>query len=98
MGAEFETRFIFREKLRDAGVEIPADVVESRRESQGAHVINGFLFEVKKSENYVGDLDARVVDVVLNFDVAAGVAEDADEGVAQDGVAQVADVRGFIRD
>ena len=52
---------------------------------------------MQKSENYVSDLDAGVVDVVLNFDVPAGVAEEAHEGVAQHGVAQVADVRGFVR-
>ncbi len=37
--AEFEARFVFREKLRDASVEIPAEVVESRRGSEGAHVV-----------------------------------------------------------
>ena len=95
--AEFEARFIFREKLRDAGVEIPADVVEPGCESEGANVVNGFLLEVQKPENYVGDLNAGVVDVILNFDVPARVAQQADEGVAQHGVAQVADVRRFVR-
>ena len=52
---------------------------------------------MQKSENYIRHLNASVVDVVLNFDVPSGVAEEAHEGVAQDGVAQVADVRGLVR-
>ena len=95
--AELETRFIFCEKLRDARVEIPADVIESGRESEDANVINGFLFEMQKPENYIRDLDAGVVDVILNLDVPACVAEETDEGVAQHRVAQVADMRRFVR-
>src|ERR1700739_4891277 len=52
---------------------------------------------MQKAENYVRDLDAGVVDVVLNLDVPAGVAEEGHESVAQHRVAQVADVRGFVR-
>ena len=29
-------------------------------------------FEVKETDNYVGNLDAGVIDVILNFDTAAG--------------------------
>src|SRR6201993_4187882 len=81
-GAELEARFIFCEKLGDARVEIPANVIELRRESEGPHVVNRFFFEMQKPENYVRDLHACVVDVVLNFDAKAGVAEEAYEGVA----------------
>ena len=49
-----------------------------------------------EGDYHVGHLDAGVVDVVLHFDVAPGGAQHADEGVAQDGVAQVADVGGFV--
>ena len=49
-----------------------------------------------ETHHHVGHLHAGVVDVVLHFDVAAGGAQHADEGVAQDGVAQVPDVRGFV--
>ena len=38
---------------------------------------------MQKPENYVRNLDACVVDVVLNLDVPAGVAEEAQEFVAQ---------------
>src|SRR5271154_812698 len=50
--------------------------------------------------NYVGDLDSGVVDVVLDANGEAGFvgvgAEEALEGVAEDGVAEMADVGGFV--
>jgi hypothetical protein len=56
---------------------------------------------VKKAYDYVCDLHSGVVDVVLYaYFVAAFVvigAEESLEGVAEDGVAEVADVRGFVR-
>ncbi len=51
---------------------------------------------MEEAEDYVGDLHAGVVDVILDFDQAAGVTQEAREGVAQDRVANVADVRGFV--
>jgi hypothetical protein len=51
---------------------------------------------VVEADDDIGDLDAGVVDVVLDFDGAAIGAQHADEGIAEDGVAEVADVGGFI--
>ena len=94
--AEFEARFVFGEPLRDAGVEVPADVVKFGRSGQGFDLGERFFFEVDEAENYVGNLHAGVVDVILDFDQAAGVTQEAREGVAQDRVANVADVGGFV--
>ena len=59
-----------------------------------------FAFEVDEADDDVGDLNAGVVDVVLHADfVAAFVVVGAEEtlkGVAEDGVAEVADVRGLV--
>ncbi len=53
-----------------------------------------------EADDDVGDLHAGVVDVVLDADFVAGLvgvgAEQALEGVAEDGVAEVADVRGLV--
>ena len=49
-----------------------------------------------KSDDNVRDLDAGVVDVVLHIDLLPCGAQQPDEGVAEDGVAQVADVRGLV--
>ena len=49
-----------------------------------------------EARHHVGHLHARVVDVVLHFDVLAARAQHADEGIAQDGIAQVADMRGLV--
>ena len=55
-----------------------------------------FAFEVQEADDHVGHLHAGVVDVVLHIDLLAGGAQQAHEGVAQNGVAQMADVRGLV--
>ena len=91
--------------LGDAGVEIPAVEVDALigfeefgEEFAGAG--EGLAFEVDEADDYVGDLHAGVVDVVLHADFVAGLVavgtEQALEGVAEDGVAEVADVGGFV--
>jgi hypothetical protein len=52
---------------------------------------------MEEAEDHVGDLHTRIVDVILHFDAAARVAQQTRESVAQDCVANVADVRGFVR-
>ncbi len=47
-------------------------------------------------DHHVGHLHAGVVDVVLHLDGAAARAQHAHERVAQDRVAQMADVRGLV--
>ena len=49
-----------------------------------------------KARHHVGHLHAGVVDVILHFDRPAARAQHAHEGVAQDGVAQMADMRGLV--
>jgi hypothetical protein len=91
--------------LRDAGVEIPTVEVDAligleefgEKFSRGEEV---FSFEMDETYDHVGDLNAGVVDVILDAYVVAGfvavVAEEALKGVAEDGIAEVADVGGFI--
>src|SRR5579883_2803025 len=51
---------------------------------------------MNESDHDIGDLDAGVVDVVLHFDRLSGGAEHPDERVAEDRVAQMADMGGFV--
>ena len=51
---------------------------------------------MEEPDDDVGDLDAGVVDVVLHVDLVAGGAQEADKRVAENGVAQMADVRGLV--
>ena len=83
---------------RGAGVEIPTKVIETSVwvGDESANVSGRFLFKIMKADHNIGHLYAGVVDVVLHFDIATAVAQHADERVAQNGVAQVADVRGFV--
>jgi hypothetical protein len=91
--------------LRDAGVEVPAVEVDAlvgfkefSEEFAGAG--EGFAFEVDEADDYVCDLNPSVVDVVLHAYFVAGFvgvgAEEALEGVAEDGVAEMADVGGLV--
>src|SRR5262245_41175393 len=49
-----------------------------------------------QADDDIGHLHARVIDVILNLDVAPGGFEDSHEGIADRRVAQVTDVRRFV--
>ena len=51
---------------------------------------------MQKAHHHIGHLHAGVVDVVLHIDLLPGSAQQADECVAQNGVAQMSDVRGLV--
>ena len=61
------------------------------------HVLERAVLELAEPDDDVGDLDARVVDVVLHLDRRAAEPERADERVAERRVPQVADVRRLVR-
>ena len=52
---------------------------------------------MQESDDHVRNLDAGVVDVILHFHALPGAAQQAHKRIAQHGIAQVADMRGFIR-
>src|ERR1017187_4496774 len=51
---------------------------------------------MEEADDDIGYLDAGVVDVVLHVDLLAGSAEEADKGVAENGVAEMTDVRCLV--
>ena len=51
---------------------------------------------MEEADDDIGEIHAGVVYVVLDIDFLAGGAKESDESVAEDGVAQVANVRGFV--
>ena len=55
-----------------------------------------FAFEMNESDNDIGYLHAGVINVVLHIDFLPGGAEQSAEGIAKNGVAQVADMRGLV--
>ena len=83
---------------RGVGVEVPAEVIETHRRigQQGRHIRGGLVLQVMEAHHHVGHLDAGVVDVVLHFHAVAAGAQHAHEGIAEGGVAQVADVRRLV--
>jgi hypothetical protein len=82
-----------------ARIEIPAVVVklDGSVRDEAAYFRNGLLFKISESHDDVRDLNACVVDVVLNFYLTAGGFEDADERIPDCGVPQVPDVRCLVR-
>ena len=97
----FQTRltilFVGLVPLRNLGIQIPTVVVEARLAGQGFNLGMGFLLQMCEADNHVGDLYSGVVDIVLNVDFVPGVAQQSNESVPENSVAQVSDVRGLIR-
>ena len=85
--------------LRGAGVEIPAKVIEGLlgAGNQQGDFCGRLLFEKVEADHHVRHLHAGVVDIVLHFDGVAESAQHPHEGVAQNGIPQVADVGRLIR-
>ena len=75
------------------------DPSSSSRNAAGDELLDfgsRFPLDVQEADDNVRDLDAGVVDVVLHIDFPAGFAQQADEGIAKDGVAQMAYVRSLV--
>ena len=94
LGLQRLVRRVGRVEVAHLRVEVPAVVVELPGDL--LDLGQGLLLEVLEAHHHVRDLHARVVDVVLHADVVAAVAQHAHEGVAQAGVAEVADVGGLV--
>ena len=88
--------------LRDARIKVPTVIVNAlaARLEIGQQLADSgeiVTFKVSEADDHVGDLDPGVVDVVLHVHMLPGSTQQAHKGVAEDCVAQMADVRGLIR-
>ncbi len=85
--------------LRNTRVEIPAQIVErpTRSLDQLRNLSRVHVLQALEPDHDVGHLHAGVVDIVLDLDVFAGGAQHAHKRVAENGVAQMADMRGLVR-
>src|ERR1700690_3224462 len=54
------------------------------------------LVDVKESDDHVGDLDTRIVDVGLNVDFLTGKTQQPNNPFAEDGIAHWSNGRGFV--
>src|SRR5205807_7187966 len=84
----------------NSDVQIPAVIVERlfcwQRTIKRLDVIERHVLDMHEAHDDIRDLHARIIDVVLHLDAIAGSLENFDEGVANNGVAHVADVRGLV--
>ena len=55
-----------------------------------------FLFDVSEADDHIGDLHTCIVDVVLNIHRSSRIAQQPDESVAENGVAQVSNVSRLV--
>ncbi len=90
--------------LRNTRIKIPAVVVDARftrkpaRFDQLPDCGGGLLvLKLRQTHHHVSHLHASVVDVVLHVDLAAGGAQQANESIAEDGIAQMPDMRSLVR-
>ena len=60
------------------------------------NVAEAFLFEVDKAHDHVSDLHPSVVNVVLHLHLVSPELEQANEGVAQNRIAQMPDVGSLV--
>ena len=54
----------------NAGVDVPAEVIEAGGIDETANFLGRFVFEMAEADDDIGHLDAGVIDVILHFDVA----------------------------
>jgi hypothetical protein len=95
--AYLEPLFVLFVPLRDAGVKIPALVVEPPRVGNLPDLVEGLAFELAESDRHVRHLDTGVVDVVLDFDRAPQEAKQPAERVTESGIPKMPDVGGLVR-
>ena len=87
---------ILRVPLGSPRVQIPTVVIEARLARQAFDIRNGFFLEMLKSHNHIGNLNSGIVDVVLHIDFPPSILQQAHKRVAQNGIAQMPDVRSFV--
>ena len=82
MATQRETGAVLFVEVCDAGVEVPAEIVEARRGGQGTYFGERFLLHVLETDDNIGDLHACVVYVILHFDTAPRTAQQTNQRVA----------------
>ncbi len=95
--ADVQARLVGLVPLGDARVQVPAVVVELLAGRERSDLVEPPGLEALEPDDDVGDLHAGVVDVVLDLDRRAQEPQQPPDGVAEDRIAQVADVGGLVR-
>ena len=97
-GPDLQALLVCFVPLGDPRVQVPAVVVETGRlRAISPHLVQRLVFELAEADRDVRDLDAGVVDVVLDLDLAPEKSQQPAERVAERGVPQVTDVGRLVR-
>src|SRR5260370_10262372 len=78
------------------GVDITTQIIEARLLRELLNLSLRLLFQARKPDHHVGHLHASVINVVLYVNVSAGGAQQANESISQNGIAQMANMGGLI--
>ena len=65
--ADFQALLVFVVPAGDAGVQIPAVVVEPRRVCDAPNFVERLLLDFTESDHHIGHLNPGVIDVVLHL-------------------------------
>ena len=95
LSSKRQSRAILFVKTPNSRIQVPAVIVELIVD--GFDLIEGYLLNMLEADDDICDLHAGVVDVVLDFDCFAGRAQHPDRRIAEHGIAQMTNVRSFIR-
>jgi len=93
-GAQLMARGVLLIKAADAGVKVPAVIIEFLGYS--FYIIERFLFKVFEADDHIGHLHAGVIYIVLGFHLFTCGAEQSDGCISEHGVAKVAYVGGLV--
>src|SRR5262245_33794498 len=85
-------------KTRNASINVPAVIIEFVGSGGGhpAYIFERFSFNVLEPDDYISDLYAGVVDVILDLDLTSGRSKNSNECVSDCRIAKVANVRSFV--
>ena len=95
LGLQLLVRGVLRRRSRRPARRGPSSSSRSGPRD-GRHLRQRLPLQVLEAHHHVRHLHARVVDVVLDAHLVPAVPQHAHEGVAEDRVAQVADVGGLV--
>ena len=93
----FRLRFVLRQQLRRARIQIPAVVIELRLAREHLHADRRALLHLQESDYDVRHLHACIVDVVLHLHAISRKFQNPRERISQHSVPHMPDVRRLVR-
>ena len=88
--------FVVLVPLRNAGIQIPAVVVEARLSSERFDFGARFFLDVRETNDHIGHLHTGIVDVILHIHFPARITQQPNKRVSEHRIPQVTDMRRLV--